>query len=212
MGFKFRKSITIIPGVKLNIGSKSAGISIGGKYGGVSFNTRTGTRVRASVPGTGISFTEKVGGNRSVSKSQVKSNHNFDLEEAQNYVRIIHESALICKDTTNPEVFFSRNDLLIQMVRKLYNMRGKVSLSPQIFEAINLIDTGEESHIEDFIKRYFAAQYEDAQKLKTKKGQLNRLKKSYESLMEYQDKMDSVCLKLASDVYNDCISRVSITG
>ena len=60
MALRYRKSIKLGKGVKLNIGKKSAGISLGGKYGGVSFNTRNGARVRASAPGTGLSYSEKV--------------------------------------------------------------------------------------------------------------------------------------------------------
>ena len=60
MGMRFRKSIKIAPGVKLNIGKKSVGISIGGKCGGISVNSKTGARVRTSIPGTGISFSEPI--------------------------------------------------------------------------------------------------------------------------------------------------------
>ena len=60
MGINFRKSIKVAPGVKLNLGKKSAGISIGGKYGGMSFNTKSGTRARISAPGTGLSYSTKV--------------------------------------------------------------------------------------------------------------------------------------------------------
>lgn len=60
MGINFRKSIKVAPGVKLNLGKKSAGISIGGKYGGMSFNTKNGTRARVSAPGTGLSYSTKV--------------------------------------------------------------------------------------------------------------------------------------------------------
>lgn len=62
MGFRFRKSVKIAPGVKLNFGKKSVGMSIGGKYGGVSFNSKTGARVRASAPGTGLSYSTKISG------------------------------------------------------------------------------------------------------------------------------------------------------
>ena len=41
MGLRFRKSIKIAPGVKINIGKKSVGMSIGGKYGGISMNSTT---------------------------------------------------------------------------------------------------------------------------------------------------------------------------
>lgn len=69
MGFKFRKSVKIAPGVKLNFGKKSTGISIGNKGGGISFNTKSGVRTRASIPGAGISYSSKL------SSSTKKSNH-----------------------------------------------------------------------------------------------------------------------------------------
>lgn len=56
MSIRFRKSVKLAPGVKLNIGKKSAGISLGGKYGGVSFNSKTGAKGRVSAPGTGLSY------------------------------------------------------------------------------------------------------------------------------------------------------------
>ncbi len=62
MGFRYRKSVKLAPGIKMNIGTKSVGVSMGNKHGGVSFNSRTGTRVRASIPGTGISYSTKIGG------------------------------------------------------------------------------------------------------------------------------------------------------
>lgn len=70
MGLNFRKSIKIADGVKLNIGKKSAGVSVGGKYAGASFNSRTGARVRASLPGTGLSYTKSLGGSKKKSTSK----------------------------------------------------------------------------------------------------------------------------------------------
>ncbi len=69
MGLRFRKSIKIAPGVKLNIGSKSVGVSLGGKFAGISLNSRTGAQVRASAPGTGLSYTKKIGGKKKSSAS-----------------------------------------------------------------------------------------------------------------------------------------------
>ena len=40
MGLRFKKSIKIAPGIKFNIGKKSLGLSIGGKYWEVSFNSK----------------------------------------------------------------------------------------------------------------------------------------------------------------------------
>lgn len=70
MGFRFRKSFKIAPGVKLNLGKKSAGLSVGGKYGGVSFNTRTGARGRVSIPKTGLSYSTKLTPSKKRGKSR----------------------------------------------------------------------------------------------------------------------------------------------
>ena len=64
MGLRFRKSFKIAPGVRFNVGKKSHGISIGGRGGGISFNSKSGTHARVSIPGTGISYTTKVGGKK----------------------------------------------------------------------------------------------------------------------------------------------------
>lgn len=61
MGVRVRKSIKVAPGVKVNIGKKSVGVSVGNKYGGVTVNSKTGVTKRTSIPGTGISYTERVG-------------------------------------------------------------------------------------------------------------------------------------------------------
>ena len=62
MALRFRKSIKVAPGVKVNLGKKSAGVSVGGKGAGLSFNSKTGARARASIPGSGISYSTKLGG------------------------------------------------------------------------------------------------------------------------------------------------------
>lgn len=74
MGLNFRKSVKVADGVKLNVGKKSAGVSVGGKYAGVSYNTKSGARVRASLPGTGLSYTKSLNsvGKRSKAKSSTK--------------------------------------------------------------------------------------------------------------------------------------------
>ena len=57
MAFGMRKSFKIAPGVRINVGKKSAGISVGCKGLRYSVNSRTGSRATASIPGTGISYT-----------------------------------------------------------------------------------------------------------------------------------------------------------
>lgn len=56
MGFNFRKSFKIAPGVRLNVGKKGiSSVSVGGKGARVSVGKK-GVRSTVSVPGTGLSY------------------------------------------------------------------------------------------------------------------------------------------------------------
>ena len=60
MGWNFRRSKKIAPGVRLNLGKKSWGISFGSKHSRIIYNSKNGVSARTSIPGTGISFTQKL--------------------------------------------------------------------------------------------------------------------------------------------------------
>ena len=55
MGFRFRRSIKILPGIRLNIGKRGVSTSIGGRGAHITIGKR-GTRATLSAPGTGISY------------------------------------------------------------------------------------------------------------------------------------------------------------
>lgn len=57
MGLRFRKSIKILPGVKLNLNSKSASISVGTKNVHKTFSTTGRTTTSVNLPG-GFSYVE----------------------------------------------------------------------------------------------------------------------------------------------------------
>jgi len=59
MGIRFRKTFSIIPGVRLNIGKKSASVRIGIKGLGYTAGT-AGQTVSASLPGSGLSVRHKI--------------------------------------------------------------------------------------------------------------------------------------------------------
>lgn len=56
MGLRFRKSVKIAPGVRLNISKKSVGISAGVKGYRKSINSSGGVTTSIGVPGTGVSY------------------------------------------------------------------------------------------------------------------------------------------------------------
>ena len=55
MGFRFRKSVKIAPGVRATIGKKSASISVGTKGTRYTVNTSGRKTTTVGVPGTGLS-------------------------------------------------------------------------------------------------------------------------------------------------------------
>lgn len=71
MGFSFRKRKKILPGVTLNISTKSIGVRVGGKNAGVSVNSKRGARASASIPGTGVSVSQQLSGRSSKSTEDV---------------------------------------------------------------------------------------------------------------------------------------------
>ena len=81
MGFKFRKSIKIAPGVKLNINKKSIGISAGTRGARVSVNSKGKATTTVGIPGSGLSYskTTNIGGEKNS-----RGNNNFESFSAQN--------------------------------------------------------------------------------------------------------------------------------
>ena len=59
-----RKSIKIAPGIRMNISNKGIGVSVGVKGLRYSVNSSGRKTVTASIPGTGISYSQSVGSSR----------------------------------------------------------------------------------------------------------------------------------------------------
>jgi hypothetical protein len=56
MSFRFRRSVSILPGIRLNFGKRGISTSIGVRGAHVTFGP-TGTRTTVGLPGTGLSYT-----------------------------------------------------------------------------------------------------------------------------------------------------------
>jgi tetratricopeptide (TPR) repeat protein len=69
MGIRFRKSMKILPGVRLTIGKKSVGISAGVRGARVSLNSSGRVTTSAGIPGSGLYWTES----KSLKKKRAKS-------------------------------------------------------------------------------------------------------------------------------------------
>lgn len=75
MPSRFRKSIKIAPGVRLNIGKKTGSISVGKRGSSLNFGCR-GVYGNIGIPGTGLSYRSKLDGSSQSHKSNpVKTNN-----------------------------------------------------------------------------------------------------------------------------------------
>lgn len=75
MGFKFRKSFKVAPGVKVNLSNKGVGMSAGVK--GVRVSTGpSGSRITTSIPGTGLSYEQRIGKSKKAKQREVPTTNN----------------------------------------------------------------------------------------------------------------------------------------
>ena len=58
MGFRFRKSVKIMPGVRLNVSKTGASLSVGGR-GATTNLSKRGIKSTFGIPGSGLSYTTK---------------------------------------------------------------------------------------------------------------------------------------------------------
>lgn len=98
MGLRFRKSINLGGGFKVNLSKSGVGYSFGTKGYRVTKKASGGTRRTASIPGTGISYVKETGG-KSRSNTNAKGNSNYNSpsvpqqnEYENNYYDTVHIS------------------------------------------------------------------------------------------------------------------------
>jgi hypothetical protein len=59
MGLRFRKTVKMLPGVRLNISRSGTGLSIGKPRSSVSIGKR-GVQATVGIPGRGVSYSEQI--------------------------------------------------------------------------------------------------------------------------------------------------------
>ena len=60
MGFRFQKRISILPGVRINLSKSGASASVGPRGADVNIG-KDGITANAGIPGTGLSYRQKIG-------------------------------------------------------------------------------------------------------------------------------------------------------
>ena len=121
MGWRFRKSINLGLGFRINLSKTGIGYSWGIPGYRVTKMANGGNRVTFSIPGTGISYVEQSG------KEKHDTNHsdvNFITEDAELYKNIpindIQKNDIILKKINNIIFFNSLSNLLIILIGLMY--------------------------------------------------------------------------------------------
>lgn len=84
MGLRFRKSIKVAPGVRVNVGKKSVGVSVGTKGARASINSSGRRTTSVGIPGTGISYVNTYGGGKKGDKTRYlrrEGDIEYDIED-----------------------------------------------------------------------------------------------------------------------------------
>ena len=59
MGFRFSRRISLFKGLRLNLSKTGTSVSVGGRGAWLTFGKK-GTRATVGIPGTGMSWSEKI--------------------------------------------------------------------------------------------------------------------------------------------------------
>lgn len=85
MGFRFRRSIRIAPGLRVNLGKRGVSLSAGVRCASVTVAPR-GTYTNVGIPGTGLSYRERIGGGseqRRTVRAQQRLEREYQLLERE---------------------------------------------------------------------------------------------------------------------------------
>ena len=85
MGLNFRKRVTILPGLSLNFGKRGTSVTVGKRGASMTFG-KNGTYANVGIPGTGISYREKLGQPSSTThSSRRKCKYNYSSNSSYDY-------------------------------------------------------------------------------------------------------------------------------
>lgn len=113
MGMRFRKSVKICKGVKVNFSKSGASLSLGGRGHGMTFGG-SGTRAHVGIPGTGLSYSTKIGGHsRSRSRSRSSSSSKFTSWEGTKYAVQVPKQIAIRMDDKGKVIIEDGNGVAI---------------------------------------------------------------------------------------------------
>lgn len=133
MGLRMRKSKKLAPGVKLNMGKSSVGLSVGNKFGGVSLNSARGVTARASAPGTGMSYSAKINVGKNDKSCNSNNIFNGSSLEAKESFQLSDSDML---SLSNDE-FLEYSHNVLELARQIEPNDDRIEIISETVEKIN---------------------------------------------------------------------------
>lgn len=114
--------------------------------------------------------------------------------QSEGLLKIVGDCVELVNTTINPEVFFLRYDLMLENLEKLAGLEGTgiFDKSPELpSEAFQRVDTLFDAATNDFLDRSFENAKKHADTLKTENGKKNAIKRYFDNMEKYTDRMSS---------------------
>lgn len=107
MGFGFRKSFKIAPGVRVNVSTRGIGMSAGTKGLRYSVHSSGRSQVTAGIPGTGVSYTQSLSSGRQYKTSAYQRRNELTRQQ-----REIEKMQELERNRLEVELFENRLDMI----------------------------------------------------------------------------------------------------
>lgn len=130
-------------------------------------------------------------------------------QQANDDIRIIQDSSKIIPTTTNPDVFFSRLELLKKHTYHLQLLEPFVPLTVSPSTVMNELLSNEQQIVKDLIIRYYNSVQNHANTLKTDKGKLNQYKKFYDTMSNYRNLISPENFSFVEQIFNQATTQLS---
>lgn len=130
---------------------------------------------------------------KSVSQKQVsaKPATSVDLSQGRYDVdrlwEIVNESLSIVTTTVNPDTFFSRYSLILEMLEKIIMQEGRNNTA--VVEELEKLKQSKPIYVDSFIDKMWNDTCKKMGELKTERGKINRVIKFKEELKKYENEM-----------------------
>ncbi len=177
MGFRVRKSFKIAPGVRVNVGKKSAGVSFGTRGARVSVNSRTGARATVGIPGSGISYTTSLNSSKKKKSSSSTSSNSCYSDDYSSSSRKNNTSA------------YKRNAELKEMEAKMAKLEQlqKNQLEVEMYENSDDYSSSSRKNNTSAYKRNA-----ELKEMEAKMAKLEQLQKNQLEVEMYENRLDMI--------------------